>query len=177
MPTSSPSNIHVCSLAALQDVVDRTGASHVVTVINPWSMPQTPVGVVAANHLKIAVNDIEEPQSGLVAPDDNHIAQLLDFVAGWQRDNPMVIHCLAGISRSSAAAFIAICALNDAVPELTIARALRSASKTASPNRLMVKLADQQMRRNGRMIAAVEDIGVGEHSLGGRPFSIPSSML
>ena len=54
----------------------------------------------------------------------------------------MVVHCWAGISRSTAAAFISLCAINPDAPEELIAARLREASPTAYPNRLMVRLAD-----------------------------------
>ncbi len=171
-----PAPIYVCSLAALNAVVEQTAASHVLTVINPWSVPETPPGISKVNHLVIAVNDIEENQSGLVAPDVEHISEIISFAEAWDRRQVMVIHCLAGISRSSAAAFISLCAINSASDEFTIARALRSASVSASPNRLMVRLADQQLRRDGRMIAAIQTIGQGQPMIGATPFSIPSSI-
>ena len=73
----------------------------------------------------------------------------------------MVIHCWAGISRSTAAALISLCALNPRCAEHLIARRLREASPTAYPNRLMIRLADAALGRKGRMVAAVEAIGRG----------------
>ena len=178
MPTSfhTPAHIHVCSLDVLDDVVATTKASHVLTVINQWSIPDTPPGIAAENHLKIAVNDIEEEHHGLIAPNVDHIIKILEFVELWERQQPLVVHCLAGISRSTAAAFIALCAMNSNTDEITLARYMRKASRTASPNRLMISLADRQMSRNGRMIEAIEHIGKGEALLEAKPFSIPSSI-
>jgi len=176
MPTSrSPSShIHVCSLEMLCDVVMTSKASHVLTVINPWSLPDTPPGIATENHLKIAVNDIEEEHEGLIAPNNGHIDEILEFVERWDRDNPLVIHCLAGISRSTAAAFICLCAINPEINETVLARYLRRQSRTASPNRRMIALADARMERNGRMIAAIDEIGEADFFLESQPFSIPS---
>ena len=164
--------IHVCSLAALETVVAKTNATHVVSAINPWSIPETPSGIDPQNHLKIAVNDIVEPQPGLVEPTSNHIEELLTFVSNWNASGAMVIHCLAGISRSSAAAFIALCQLNAKTDERIIAAELRAASATATPNSRMVALADKHMQRSGRMREAVTTIGRGDARLLGEPFSL-----
>ena len=59
----------------------------------------------------------------------------------------MLIHCFAGVSRSTAAAFIAACALAPNRDEATIARALRAASPTATPNARLVALADAALGR------------------------------
>jgi len=170
---SSSTRLYICSLDALHDVVETSSASHVLTVINPWSLPNTPHGIKPENHLKIAINDIEEEHPGLIAPNHDHISEILDFVGRWDHQNPLVIHCLAGISRSTAAAFISLCAMNSETDEMTLARHLRQASGTASPNRLMIRLADEQMERNGRMVSAIEEIGEGNIGLEARPFSIP----
>jgi len=99
--------IHVCSLAALPETVKRTGASHVLTVMANVDQVQRPASVLAANHLRVAMDDIVEPMDGFVAPSEMHIAQVLDFVRGWDRNAPLVIHCYAGVSRSTASAFAA----------------------------------------------------------------------
>ena len=70
-----------------------------------------------------------------------------------------LIHCFAGLSRSTAAAFIALCAINPDTPEDAIARALRRCSDTAVPNKLFVALADEQLGREGRMSAALASMG------------------
>ena len=70
-----------------------------------------------------------------------------------------LIHCFAGLSRSTAAAFIALCAVNPDAPEDATARALRRSSDTAVPNKLFVALADKELGREGRMSAALTSMG------------------
>ena len=176
LKTDQDHHIHVCSLAALETVVAQTNATHVITAINPWSIPDTPATIDPANHLKIAVNDIVEPQPGLVEPATTHIDELLSFIRRWNASGPLVIHCLAGISRSSAAAFIALCQLNAKTDERVIAKALCDASPTATPNSRMVALADKKLQRSGRMSEAVMKIGRGEARLAGQPFSLSHSI-
>jgi predicted protein tyrosine phosphatase len=111
--------------------------------------------------MRLLIHDISEQVDGYVAPAASHVAQLLDFAAAWDRQGPMVIHCWAGISRSTAAAFITLCALNPDAPEQRIAQLLREASPTAYPNRLMIRHGDAALSRSGRMLQAVEAIGRG----------------
>src|SRR5437762_10392418 len=94
--------IHVCSLAALPETVKATGASHVLTVMANVEQVQRPESVLPANHLKVQMDDITEQIDGFVAPCDLHIEQVLNFVRGWDRSAPLVVHCYAGISRSTA---------------------------------------------------------------------------
>jgi predicted protein tyrosine phosphatase len=164
--------IHVCSLAALPDTVKATGASHILTVMAKVDQVQRPASVLEANHLKVAVDDIIEAMEGFVAPSDLHIEQVLNFVRSWDRSAPMVVHCYAGISRSTASAFAAVCALNPHRDEISIAQQIRAASPIASPNRLIVSLADKALGREGRMLRALDEMGPGNMMVEGRPFRI-----
>jgi predicted protein tyrosine phosphatase len=164
--------IHVCSLAALPETVKATGASHVLTVMANVHQVQRPVSVLEANHLKVQVDDITEQMDGFVAPNDSHIEQVLNFVRGWDRSAPLVVHCYAGISRSTASAFAAACMLNPHRDEISIARQIRAASPIASPNRLIVTLADKALGREGRMLRALDEMGPGSMLIEGRPFRV-----
>ena len=164
--------IHVCSLAALPEIVKMTGASHVLTVMGNVDQVQRPASVLAANHLKVSIDDITEPMEGYVAPSEAHVEQVLNFVRGWDRNAPMVIHCYAGVSRSTASAFAAACLLNPHRDEMEIARKIRAASPIASPNRLIVSLADKALGRDGRMIRALENIGPATMMVEGIPFRV-----
>src|SRR5712675_789045 len=157
--------IHVCSLAALPDTVKATGASHVLTVMANVDQVQRPESVLPANHLKISMDDITEQMDGFVAPSDSHIEQVLNFVRGWDRSAPLVVHCYAGISRSTASAFAAACMLNPHRDEVSIARQIRAASPIAA-------LADKALGREGRMLHALNEMGPGSMNVVGRPFRI-----
>src|ERR1700738_1129826 len=164
--------IHVCSLAALPETVKATGASHVLTVMANVDQVQRPDSVLPANHLKVAMDDIIEQIDGFVAPCDSHIEQVLNFVRAWDRNAPMVVHCYAGISRSTASAFAAACLLNPHRDEISIARRIRAASPIASPNRLIVTLADKALQRDGRMLRALDEMGPGNMTVVCAPFRI-----
>jgi predicted protein tyrosine phosphatase len=164
--------IHVCSLSRLHETVEGTGALHVVTLLKDTDRVQRPRSIEPANHLILGLDDISMPMDGYIAPADDHVRRLLDFVRGWDRAKPMVVHCYAGISRSTAGAYVAACALNPRRDELTIARELRRASATATPNPLIVSLADRMLGRDGRMAAAIDAIGRGEMAYEAEPFRL-----
>ncbi|BCM86382.1 tyrosine phosphatase family protein [Methylobacterium indicum] len=167
MPT-----LHVCPLSRLPETVDATGARHVVTLINVGTPVIRPPSIAEADHLFVGVSDITDALDGHVLPDEAHVRRLLDFVRAWDRARPLVIHCYAGISRSTAAAFIATCALRPDRDEAEIARELRAASPSATPNRRLVAVADAMLGRDGRMVAAIAAIGRGADAFEGEPFSV-----
>lgn len=164
--------IHVCSLPRLQQTIDATRATHVVSLLGDEARLDPPAGIAPKNHLWLRLHDISAPLDGYVLPDEEHVASLLTFVRGWDRRAPLVVHCFAGISRSTASAFASVCALSPHRDEASIARALRRASPSATPNIRIVSLADRLLCRNGRMIAAVEAIGRGELAFDAAPFRL-----
>jgi predicted protein tyrosine phosphatase len=164
--------IHVCSLARMQSTVDKTGARHVVTLLGVEDYLDRPSGIPAGNHLFLRMHDISEPRDGHVAPDAEHVETLVEFVRGWDRAAPLVVLCGAGISRSTAAAFVSVCALQPDRDEREVAWAIRHASPTATPNIRIVTFADAMLQRKGRMVAAVEASGRGALAAEGVPFRL-----
>ncbi len=164
--------IHVCPLSKIPATVSATGARSMVTLINKGTPVPRPREIEASRHLFVPVSDIIVEIDGHILPAEAHVTEILAFVREWDRAAPMIIHCYAGVSRSTAAAFIAACALAPERSELEIARSLRARSATATPNKLLVEVADGMLRRDGRMIAAVADIGRGEDCMEGVPFAL-----
>jgi predicted protein tyrosine phosphatase len=164
--------LHVCSLALIGETVAKTGARSLVTLLSPGTEIDRPTGIRPERHLYLAVSDIVEPLPGQILPDTTHLEDLLGFVYAWDRAEPMVIHCFAGVSRSTAAAYVAACALKPDGDEFAIARAIRAASATASPNPRLIALADDALRRGGRMNEAIATIGRGEACFEGTPFTL-----
>jgi len=164
--------IHVCSLARLHQTVEETGARHMVSLLKDIELVQRPDSIMSQNHLILGMDDITGPLEGYIAPAHEHVTRLLAFVLDWDRAAPLVMHCYAGISRSTAGAYVAACALNPQRDEATIAGKLRLASPTATPNIRIVALADRALGRDGRMTAAIERIGRGVMAFEGDPFRL-----
>jgi predicted protein tyrosine phosphatase len=164
--------VHVCSLARIDAEVARTGARSLVTLLSPGTPIARPALIAEDRHLNIAMSDIVEAMEGHVRPEMHHLESLVAFVDRWDRRDPMLIHCFAGVSRSTASAFIAVCQVSPHRDEREVAQALRAASPTATPNLRFVALADEKLGRGGRMVAAIEAIGRGRECLEGDPFAL-----
>jgi predicted protein tyrosine phosphatase len=167
MPT-----LHVSSLSKLHDTVAAVGASHVVTLINVNTVVERPAGISAERHLFLGMSDIVAAMDGHILPGEDHVARFLGFMRDWDRSAPVVIHCWAGISRSTAAAYIAACALGPDRDEQEIALRLRAASPSATPNTRLVAVADEILGRGGRMERAIAGIGRGADAFEGAPFQL-----
>lgn len=152
--------IIVCPLSRAPEIARERKPSHIVSLLDPGSaFPR--LGYLKERHLCVGVHDVEVEGPGFDPICEQRMGAILDFVAAWERSAPILIHCYAGISRSTATAFITACARDPGLDELLIAAALRRASPTASPNRRFVAMADAKLGRGGRMLEAIEAIGRG----------------
>jgi len=163
----------VCPLSQVETARALHRPSHLVSLLSPTGEAAWPASDLGDAHLRLAFHDIPEPREGYTAPDAALVARLLDFAAGWDAARPMLVHCWAGVSRSTAAAFIVACQRGPERAERDIAQALRAAAPYATPNPLMVALADAALDRAGRMSAAVAEIGRGADTFEGALFDLP----
>ena len=131
----------------------------IVSLLDPnYAFPETGPEYFG-RHLRLSFHDIHISAEDQVIPSAGHINMLLDFLSFWSRRAPILIHCRAGIGRSTAAAFITACLHNPRADELEIALTLRRVSPLARPNEILIKLADTAMGRNGRMSNAITETG------------------
>jgi predicted protein tyrosine phosphatase len=164
-------------VAPLHEVAGLVAAhqpSHLISLASPGHV-DAPLAHAPPNRLDLRFNDIAAPREGLTPPSDADIAALLAFAEGWDGTRPMLIHCWAGVSRSTAAAYVVACARSEGGRELAWAERLRAVAPTATPNPLIVALADHLLNRDGDMVRAVAAIGRGAETAWGAPFELDLS--
>lgn len=169
--------ILVAPLSRVPEIIAARAPGRVVSLLDPdTGFPETGFGDL---HLKLDVHDIALPLPGWKAPCERVVERTIAFVEAWDRASPILIHCWAGISRSTATAFLTACLHNPGADEEDIAWAIRRASPTATPNGRIVALADALLGRSGRMVKAAAAIGRGSPSWPdieeAVPFEIPAT--
>jgi predicted protein tyrosine phosphatase len=167
--------IHVTPLSRLAETLESTRARHVVSLLSVGTVFERPIHLRPQNCLHLSMHDIVEEREGYIAPAREHVEQLLAFARNWDRATPLVIHCYAGISRSTAAAYVIVAALNPERNAAALAQELRRLSPSATPNLRIVALADGILGRNGELTQAISAIGRGAEASEGVPFAISLS--
>jgi predicted protein tyrosine phosphatase len=167
----------VTPLSALDETIRAHRPSHLVTLLSPGHMIRTPEGFAAASHLRLGINDVNDPAAGTDPPAPFHVTALLEFARGWDGERPLLLHCWAGISRSMASAFIILCDRLGPDREIEVARAMRRRAPHAAPNRLLVAHGDAALGREGRMLAALNAMGPAVAAEEGVPTPFPLSGL
>lgn len=164
--------LHVCPLSKVEATVASVGAERLISLLSAGTAMTRPAGIAEANHLLLSMHDIAEAREGMVTPGLVHVQRLLDFAATWDRARPLVINCYAGISRSTASAYIIASALAPIRDEVELASTLRRLSPSATPNPRLIAVADDLLGREGRMVAAIAAIGRGADAFEGVPFGL-----
>ncbi len=168
--------IYVSPLSAVEKAVETLKPSHLISLLDANSMIPTPDGIAPARHLRLGINDIHAPADDLVCPAQEHVEELIAFVRGWDRSAPMLVHCWAGISRSTSSAYVALCAINEPGTEMAFARLLRQRGPHANPNPRIVALGDALLGRDGRMIEAIASIGPASAAWEGSLYALPATL-
>ncbi|MDD9910933.1 MAG: tyrosine protein phosphatase [Ahrensia sp.] len=163
--------LYICPLSALEKTLMLSGARSMIALGGPQADLPRPHAVTDA-FLALKFNDIVEPRDGLVAPSMADVEAIIAFAQQWQSNDPMLLQCWMGISRSTAAALIVRTTLRPDLCASSIAQDLRERSPTATPNALMVRLADEALDRQGTLTNAVAEIGRGANASEGTPFMI-----
>jgi predicted protein tyrosine phosphatase len=155
--------ILVCPQRHLAAAFALGGPADLLSLISP-DAPEPQIHPDTGRRLVLRFNDIDAPRAGLAAPDMAAVATGLAFGAAA---STLVIHCHAGVSRSTAVAYALACQAMGPGEEVALAHRLRTLSPAATPNRLVVALADQILGRGGRMRTAIQSIGRGADAFEG----------
>ncbi len=126
----------------------------VVSIGDPGSRRPAGIGGQRRAVLRLEFEDIEDPTDPM-APTAANVETIVEFASTVARlGGKCLVHCEAGVSRSTAAAAIIARVL---LGEGAEAEALRVACEKvpdAAPNRLMLRLADELLENGGRLTRA-----------------------
>jgi predicted protein tyrosine phosphatase len=149
----------ICGLDEL-DYYSAQGVSHVLSILDPeW--PEPAAFSAFDPHLRTTLyfHDAIEPAPGIVLPQKSDVEAILAFGRDVGDDlRHLLIHCHAGISRSTAAMAMILAQAFPHENEDAIVGRLMRIRPQAWPNSRMIGFADELLGRNGQLRAAVSNI-------------------
>lgn len=150
----------VCGLGEL-DTHATAGVTHVLSILDPgFPEPASFERYDPEHHrLTLRFHDIIGPWPGWQAPEPEDVAALIAF--GEELDQAgeglrhLLVHCHAGVSRSTAALATLLARHTPMGEEASIFARLRAIRPQAWPNSRMIGFADELLAREGRLVAAL----------------------
>ena len=136
------SGLDICDLATVRSI-DLSQYSGIITIEEPDT--EDPFRTDVVPQLVLQFHDIDMTMLGYVEPASEHIQQALAFAQ--EIDGPLLVHCRAGVSRSTAVTLAIAADRFSAGNERQVCEWLRQTYPQAQPNRLVVWLADELLMR------------------------------
>ena len=150
--------IMVTPVSHVYGAVMWRGATHVISLLVNEERPtvKLPPGFNKASHLFLDMDDVIDADA-VAAPTRQQVQRILDWAKNLPQDSKLLIHCFAGVSRSTAAALaikvqeLGVDRIDDAILWLTHIR------PQACPNPIIIKYADEILGANGKLLKKSED--------------------
>jgi predicted protein tyrosine phosphatase len=155
-----PFRVTICGL----DELGARGAedfSHVLSILDPgWPEPAALRGFDVHRRLRLHFHDVIEPLPGSVAPQRWDVDLLLAFgrdlatAPGAAGDVHVLVHCHAGLSRSTAAAILLLAQRHRDHPADAVIAEVARLRPRAWPNLRILEFGDAALGRGGEIVAA-----------------------
>jgi predicted protein tyrosine phosphatase len=151
----------VCGLDEL-DSHATAGVTHVLSILDPGFPEPLAFGRYDPHHrLTMRFHDIIGRWPGWQAPEREDVEALVAFGGeldrAGERLRHLLVHCHAGVSRSTAALATLLARHTAPGEEAAIFARLRAIRPQAWPNSRMIGFADELLAREGRLVAALRD--------------------
>ena len=160
MPKSA-FKLTICGVPELNELATQP-ITHLISIWHPAAdrdnytkgiqalFPNAEVLFVVFDDIEQIIDDFDNP------PCNEHVRDILEFGKKITKNSVVGIHCMAGISRSSATAMLLLSQHLGPGKELQTAEYIKQLRPQARPNRLIIQLADEILERNGALIHAVD---------------------
>ena len=162
MELRPPFGLTVCGIDELAGYC-QLGATHVLSILDPdWPVPEAFRSFGEHAKLELRFHDVIEEILGTVPPNRDHVTALLAFGRGLATSplpHPhLLVHCHAGVSRSTAAMALIMAEAMPQVPAQQVFEEVLRIRPQAWPNLRLVEIGDAVLARRGALVAGAADL-------------------
>jgi predicted protein tyrosine phosphatase len=179
-PPAAPEGfVIVTSYWTAREIAPTIDPTYIISLGEPGSNYSIPTGKALRQHLRLDMHDIDNQWAPVpppyVAPAAKHVQQIIDAALTWDRSAIVLIHCVAGVSRSGAAGLVFLAARNPG-REREIALRLRQEGPWLNPNPSIVGLGDDLLGLQGALRRALDAMGEPTARGVGGPVTVPTTI-
>jgi predicted protein tyrosine phosphatase len=162
MDSLAPFRLTVCGIEELGGHC-AVGVSHVLSILDPeWPVPEAFGQYGEHERLELRFHDIIEEAPGMLHPRPEHVERLLAFGRDLEAEPApaahLLVHCHAGVSRSTAAMTLILAQALPAVPAAAVLDHIHRIRPQAWPNLRIIEIGDRLLGRRGELILATHAI-------------------
>ena len=162
MPSTIPFKITICGIHELPDHRE-IGISHVLSILDPdWPVPDAFGSFGEHERLELRFHDVIEQVPDMIPPQEKHVAQLLAFGRNLMAEPApgahLLVHCHAGVSRSTASMILIVAQAQPQLAASVTAQEVLRIRPQAWPNLRIIEMGDAMLGRGGEVIEAVREI-------------------
>jgi predicted protein tyrosine phosphatase len=156
-----PFELTVCGIEELAGHCE-VGVSHVLSILDP-GYPEPPAFGSYGEHrrLELRFHDIIDEMPGMLPPRAEDVAMVLafgrDLMGEPRSQGHLLVHCHAGISRSTASMMLILAQARPDVPARDIVSHVVDIRARAWPNLRILELGDKLLGRKGDLVAAARE--------------------
>jgi predicted protein tyrosine phosphatase len=159
-----PFELTICGVMEFARL-DRRAITHAVSIWHPTESTGEWIDLVRSGLPHSAVHpvvfdDVEAAHDGFLAATPEQVRGVLEFAAELGAGHHLLVHCMAGVSRSTACAMAILTAHLGSGSERLAAATIRRLRQQARPNRLVVAHADALLERQGALVQACREVFV-----------------
>ena len=151
-----PFQVTICGIDELE-LHCAAGVTHVLSILDPgWPEPEAFGAFDPHRRLELRFHDVIETEPGCVAPESPDVEQLLSFGRDLTegKGTHLLVHCHAGVSRSTAAATLIVAQARPDRPAEEALQTVLSRRPRAWPNLRILELGDALLERRGEIVGA-----------------------
>ena len=157
-----PFKITVCGLDELPGHCEG-GVTHVLSILDPdWPVPDAFDSFGEHERFELRFHDVIEQFPGVIPPREEHVAQLLAFGKRLVAEPPpgahLLVHCYAGVSRSTASMILMVAQVQPERTASSVAQEILRLRPQAWPNLRIIEMGDAQLGRGDELVEAAAAI-------------------